>query len=161
MSYFASVLTSPQEQWEATSPSLWKLNPEACCADTLQLVRCWTSAPAPYSPKPRVSGNTACVGGWTFSIGLHLHYYQRKGLLLRAVESQKIMRCKARVFMSRTDPCLIVRPREMRAPALLSAGIFLPKETSSLVFPKSFPSVTKLHMGPCEFVLSLQKLVAL
>jgi len=66
-----------------------------------------------------------------------------------------------RVFTSRTAPHLIVRPWEMRAPAPLSAGNFLPEETSSLVFPKSSSSIIKPHVGLCGFVLSLQKPVAL
>lgn len=82
-----------------------------------------------------------------------------KGLLLNAVKSQKITSCKVCVFMSSTDSPLI--PQEMRAPTHLSAGIFLPQETPSLVFPKSSPTIIKPPMGPCDFVLCLQKPVAL
>lgn len=162
LSYVFLCIDLPQEQGEAPSPLLWKLSPEEHCADTSQLVPCWTPAPALYWPETRVSGNAACVAGWTCSTGLHLCYYQREGLLLSAVRSQKIIMSKVPIFMSRTDPCLIrcLQKTDQMPPALLSADGVLPKEISSLVFPKSSPFIIKPHIGPCGFVLSLQKLVA-
>lgn len=140
---FSSVLTFPRNRGKLLLHSCGSSAPR----NAVQIPHNWCHAGLPLQPctDPKlVSGNAACVAGWTCSIGLHLCYYQREGLLLSAVKSQKIMRCKEPIFMSRTDPCLTRCLQKRKAQLWSQLVVFYPRKSLVWSFQSPLPPLSNL-----------------